>query len=424
MLPLLLLMALGVFALSLPGAGRGNLAQAQTVLTQKFSVAETGEVQLTMKAAALGCDWERAEAEAAVVSLTVDGQRNQELVLYRGDELAEYDVFLGKLSAGEHTLQVLYRPDLSAQESKGVRIGMAKTTLRNATERERLVWGFAPLLYGRPENNRSDVPLLCYAEVGETTDEWKIVYTLIWSNEDGGTNTPSLLARWGRTTDIEWLYAVTIAKTTGKVVKETYQGAFHRTMDFAGERRDNHPILRTVTNNNMVSDTGESPLLFAVAPLRLLNSTQEPREAIMDSAPWTYTIAAKEMIREKKWESPASADTREPSDIRNYLHITYQAEVAKARLAIGVHLTNGKAYFSDHGAPENAIDRSGWIRTTVELPPGTTAADIADIAPVRRDTNTEGKAVVTSLRAFFLDAQYHPTSPLPITRTLPVTVSP
>ena len=33
---------------------------------------------------------------------------------------------------------------------------------------------------------------------------------MIWSNEDGGTNTPALMARWGRTTDIEWIYRVVL----------------------------------------------------------------------------------------------------------------------------------------------------------------------------------------------------------------------
>ena len=79
---------------------------------------------------------------------------------------------------------------------------------------------YAPILYGRDlpeipgryENNHTDVPLLAYhtSTPPDAAGNRTIEYTMIWSNEDEGTDTPALMARWGRTTDIEWIYRVEV----------------------------------------------------------------------------------------------------------------------------------------------------------------------------------------------------------------------
>ena len=45
-----------------------------------------------------------------------------------------------------------------------------------------------------------------YAEDTRVDGTGVLRYSVIFSNEDGGTATPALLARWGRTTDIEMAY--------------------------------------------------------------------------------------------------------------------------------------------------------------------------------------------------------------------------
>ena len=52
----------------------------------------------------------------------------------------------------------------------------------------------------------SDIPLLLYCERLKDEGEDVLQYTVIFSNEDGGTSTRTLMARWGRTTDIEYVY--------------------------------------------------------------------------------------------------------------------------------------------------------------------------------------------------------------------------
>src|SRR2546427_12047242 len=59
-------------------------------------------------------------------------------------------------------------------------------------------------------------------------------YTVIFTNEDGGTQTVALMARWGRGTDIEWAYEVHVRD--GKIIAERYQGVSHETKAFTGSR--------------------------------------------------------------------------------------------------------------------------------------------------------------------------------------------
>ena len=54
----------------------------------------------------------------------------------------------------------------------------------------------------------TDIPLVLYCERLSDNGVPFLQYTVIFSNEDGGTSTRGLMARWGRTTDIEFVYRV------------------------------------------------------------------------------------------------------------------------------------------------------------------------------------------------------------------------
>jgi hypothetical protein len=82
-------------------------------------------------------------------------------------------------------------------------------------------------------------------------------YTTIFTNEDGGTQTAALMARWGRATDIEWVYQVRMRN--GKIIEEIYQGVQHETKDFTGARAGgNHPLLAVASDNSTNSVGGIS----------------------------------------------------------------------------------------------------------------------------------------------------------------------
>lgn len=246
---------------------------------------------------------------------------------------------------------------------------------------------------------------------------------MVWSNEDGGTDTPALMARWGRTTDIEWIYRVEV-DASGRRVDGTavYQAPMHLTLKFTGRYEGDHPLLQTCTqNNNMCDVSSPDPPLRFLLDAAGTRPDGRAREVVMDREPWTYRIAAQEMVREKKIENPSDPATREVGDQRTYLFVEFAKTTGAATgsgsvpgVALGVRLKSdpSRLYRSDHDEPTWSIDRDGAVATTVELPEGTRVSDIAGIEALRRPTGTGDNgapATVTSInRGFFLDDSFLP----------------
>ena len=66
-------------------------------------------------------------------------------------------------------------------------------------------------------------------------------YSVIFTNEDGGTATDRLMATWGRTTDIEYVYGARSTRQ-GKIVAEEFQGPGHEVPAFRGRHEGRHPL--------------------------------------------------------------------------------------------------------------------------------------------------------------------------------------
>jgi hypothetical protein len=385
--------AIAALALLAPAA-----AQAQTGKT--FFTHAPGEARLALTASAPGTDWGAAGRESAVVTVTVDGRYSQDVVLFAGAERFTYDVALGKLDRGRHRVMVAFNRAKSPAGARGARVWRLDPSL---AARDDLAARYAPILYGRDlpdipgryENNATDVPLIAYHTIATGADgNTTIEYTMIWSNEDGGTNTPALMARWGRTTDIEWIYRV-VLNSAGGIVSEQYQAPNHETKAFSSAKEGLHPLLVNVTANNnleQVTDPAASTgYRFFLAATDTLPAARA-REAVMDANPWTYQISAEEIAREGELEPVASPDTPEVSDQRNYVFAevdkdtTYPAPPASGTwvgTALAVKLRGGdRWYTSHHEVPDWSIQRDDPAATTVELPPGTTSADVAAIKAV------------------------------------------
>ncbi|MCY7375522.1 MAG: hypothetical protein LH472_06075, partial [Pyrinomonadaceae bacterium] len=265
------------------------------------------EYQLTIKASVKGASWQTKGAEAAILTLFVNGKYNQDVILFAGAEKFDYSVLLGELPAGENTLSIVLNAARSAQNAKEVRLFSAdlKSSAKAATAqtqpdaKDSAALRYAPIIYARPDtiDKFSDIPLLIYYEIfpnGENA--FKIRYTAVYSNEDGGTQTAALMARWGRATDIEWVYEIEFRDDA--IASEIYQGANHETRTFDGKRAFGaHPLVFDVTVNNNFSDAGCSELRFAPLPIRA-DLSKKSRETVMDENAWTYRIMAQEAIRE------------------------------------------------------------------------------------------------------------------------------
>jgi hypothetical protein len=279
------------------------------------------------------------------------------------------------------------------------------------------IYANAPILSIRSNTigKFSDVPLLMYCERLNENGQKILQYSVVFSNEDGGTSTRALMARWGRTTDIEYIYRAYV-DNAGKVVRSTIQGRDHKELDYVGKRDGAHPLLMPVTDNNMVGEATGAPLRFQLAPqvVALENSS---REQIMDDVPATYMVAAKELQRESKLRPFGDQAGERISEPRNYAYFEYKAAHTNSALTVAIHLKDGRAFSSDLGRLDYAIGRDGWVRTAVELPPNTTPLNIAAVelrcmvaAPEKNQSLAHsGRCQVNRVnKAFFLDLLFKP----------------
>lgn len=347
---------------------------------QTFTAPSAGEAIATISAGCARCDWGASGREAAALRLSLDGAYSQHVLLTRGETPAEYRVMLGPVASGAHELRL-------ERDSTRSAAGVGEVTVASIDVRvvppgaPDFDWlSKAPFLYARPGTVErfSDVPLTMYVEPPPNeSNGWR--YTVIFTNEDGGTPTDRLMATWGRTTDIEYVYGI----GRDAPYKEEYQGKDHELMAFKGRRLGAHPLLWVSTENNMVSDTGPVDFVrFAPAP-ELVTLTNVSREEVMDKNPWMYGVMAAEMRREGRIDPAAEAGSGEIPDPRRFAYLEGCGEVKDATLAfdIGVRGAGGAMawYPTDRGDARFRIARGGCFRGAVPLPPGATPDRIAGV---------------------------------------------
>src|SRR5947207_2574200 len=79
-------------------------------------------------------------------------------------------------------------------------------------------------------------------------------------------------------------------------------------------------------------------------------------------------------------DTTEAVDGEKASDPRNYLYIEAKVGNLDSGVAVLVRLRGEDRWLSSHlGRNDYAISRDGWVRTTVELPPGTKEPQIDEI---------------------------------------------
>src|SRR5688572_30363471 len=376
-----------------------SFSQLSTPLaTEGFNLTEEMEVGLEIKARSTGASWGRKGAEAAALLISVDGVYNQDLLLWAGDELFEYRVMLGRLTRGKHTVSVTLNPARSAAQAQVAEVKtlrplpLASARRSSVDEEDQLALAHSPVLYARANtiDRFTDIPLVMYYEIlrvspgrlesgralpagaqvaslngrsnklGSGGTDLIVRYTAIFTNEDGGTQTLALMARWGRGTDIEWVYEFRLRD--GKIVEETYQGVNHETKPFTGSRTGGrHPLIAVALDNNNFSDLACSAVRFAPLPIRA-DLTTATRESVMDRYPQTYRAMTEELQREHRIGlTPIGINII--ADPRDYLYIEASSDQKGAALGFDVKLAgHSDLYASDIGHARLRIDRSGNFR--------------------------------------------------------------
>ncbi len=372
-----------------------------------FQSGTQGETVAHLRMASPGADWAKAGAEAALADVSVDGNAPFQVMLYGGAESREYSVFLGPLKPGPHRLRVERNGKYSAAGA-GLEMLDARFETRSGDDLLR-----APILYARANTvgGFSDVPLIVYSERFDEQGDPFLQYTVIFSNEDGGTSTRALMARWGRTTDIEYVYRLDLR--TGKAI---IQGRNHNDVEYSGSLEGSHPVLMPITDNNMVGPAGADPppIRYQIAPVAA-DLRSATRESVMKNAPTVWRVMAAELQREGKLRPFGKVDGENISHPRNYLYVEMKVANRNSGVGVVVRLKGEDTWRSgDLGRADYAISRDGWVQTTVELPPGTEPPAIAEIglqcvvAPgADRRMPLAGECEVASpVRTFMLDAGY------------------
>jgi len=392
--------------------------------------------------AAPGTSW--AHGEAAVVILDVDGNARQEVILAGGDERVDYRRLLGRLSGGTHLLRLRIDVGLSARPTSVVEIGGIRTFTVSDAHPESAPWRYAPILHYRDmdgplDSVSTDTPLLLFYRPIAVPDLRHdphggtgsgdpatgplrgIEYHVVFSHEDAGTDLTGLLAKWGHTTDIEWVYRA-LWDASGNITREEYQGPGHRVVPFRGARAlGGHPVLQVSGRHGMVTDRVSCPFRAALAPA-WGQSADEPREGVMHRFPWAYRVSALEVTRQVALETVANPRSCVPADPRAYLFLQWKRRTPdtgplEAAVWIGEH-----CYTSAWGRPTLAFEGEDAESTAVKLPPDAAEDAIRAIA-IRAVAHPAAPLEVRLVRAFLLDEGYRPRPPLAVEGTAALRVA-
>jgi hypothetical protein len=250
----------------------------------------------------------------------------------------------------------------------------------------------------------TDLPLYAYAERLEEPDGIAWRYSVVFSNEDGGTPTRALLARWGRTTDIEQVYEV--SADGGRGVREVFQGPDHVTRAFSGRRRGEAPVLLVATLNNMVIDRGRGLAAVRLVP-GLVDLSGATRESTMDERPWAYRVMQRELAAEGRIAADAPLDEQWPRvapDPRSHVYLEAKLRLDRAVVVAWVTDRAGRRLWSHYGKLPLAIDRDGWVRTAVAVGPdaATSAAEMGWACLPEPEAKVGGSCAIEATRAFAL----------------------
>ncbi|PYR21188.1 MAG: hypothetical protein DMF98_22570 [Acidobacteria bacterium] len=390
--------------------GNPKAADVPNRLAEKtFTCDAPAEAVVTIRAMCSRCDWGVAGREGAAIEIAVDGRYCSHLMLTRGHDEADYRLLLGHVEPGSHTVELVTDSSKSAHDIGTVRVTGIDIAVVGEQDPSYEGVAHAPILHARPNTigRFSDVPLLMWYETATTARGRQYRYSVIFSNEDGGTATDRLMATWGRTTDIEFVYGVEV-DPNGRTLAEEFQGPDHVVTPFRGVHNARHPLEFVVTDNNMVSDAGTAAVRYAPAP-ELFDLTNRSREAVMDAHAWSYRVTSQEMLREGKVAGDAQAGSGKIPDPRRFVFVEACSDLENAALSFGVRSrgkrlrpdrpfdklrvalssAEGRAedreilgevsasrwYDSDRGREQFRIVRTGCFRGAVPLPRGAAMPD-------------------------------------------------
>ena len=376
-----------------------------------FTASATGEVVARVTVDCDACAWNTTGTEAVVLAITLDDRAPVYLPVVRPGD-AEYRILLGSVGRGRHSATARVDPNLTSVSLRApgtASFAIAVDQIATDSASHQAI-SLAPFVYARPDTvgKFTDIPLLMWYEIEPTDRGTRYRYSVIFSNEDGGTPADRLMATWGRTTDIEYLYSVEV-DANGSILSEDMQGPEHEILPFTGKREGGHPLIWVSTENNMVLDHGTTTVRYAPAPA-LVNLDKVSRETVMDANPWTYEVMAKELAREGKIVADAPPGQGTIPDVRRFVFVEACGEAGTNAITASVNV-GGAWHSSDRGVAEYRIVRDGCFRAAIPVPGTATAREVSAIrfqAHARKDRATGTSRITRLNRVFSLDERFVP----------------
>jgi hypothetical protein len=310
---------------------------AQDHFARGIMATNDGEAVVDVRAGCVRCDWGEPGRESVALKVSLEGKYSQHLQLVRGEPMADYWIALGHVAKGLHRLTIDRDPDLSAPGAGPATIDVPEVSFYlPGQSSDYTALSMAPIIYARPNTvgKFTDLPLLMWYRTSRRRADEQLRYSVIFSNEDGGTQTDRLMATWGRTTDVEFVYGVEIDEA-GTILAEEFQGPGHEVPAFKGRHEGRHPLLWVSTDNNMVSEKGPTSIRYAPMAIKF-DLTDQPREAVMDANPWTYTIASVEMRRAGKVADDPPPGINKIADPRRFVFVEACGRVGNAALSVSI----------------------------------------------------------------------------------------
>lgn len=308
----------------------------------------------------LAADDQAAEnaAHVAAIVIEVNGREAQHVLATPGTRRATYSALLGPFPAGDQRITFQKSPWWNWPPRFTITSAAARTV--SAAAPDSVLLAYAPTFGVRADTigTASDLPLVLYVEDDRRDGKGWLRYSAIMSHEDGGTAAPALMARWGRTTDIELAYEVEL--DGGRRVSDRFQGPDHEIRPFAGSREGQHPDLLIATLNNMFIDRGRSLARVRLVPYPV-DLTGRTRESVMDDHPWIYPLMARELHAENRIGTQIE-------DPREFLYVEGRLDLADAAASVRVGSDEAGWNDSTRGRPELAVNRNGWVRLAVHAP--------------------------------------------------------
>jgi hypothetical protein len=136
---------------------------------------------------------------AAAWRVWVDGAHRHDVLAFPGAGPSRYESLLGPLADGRHEVEL--RPS-ELWQARCLFVERLDTKVYEPSDPDHGLLRHAPVIELRADTigEQTDLPLYAYAERVQAVDGLAWRYTVVFSNEDGGTPTRALFARWGRTT--------------------------------------------------------------------------------------------------------------------------------------------------------------------------------------------------------------------------------